>query len=116
MMAMKKFRLDRQNGKLMGVCSGFANYLGVDATFVRIGVVLVTLLGAFPWTLIAYAVAAWAAKPKQGDYGLDGIATARTSTRDLMLNTRDIDRRLAEVDTYVANSNSSLASEIEKLR
>ena len=115
-MAMKKFQLDRQNGKLMGVCSGLGNYLGVDATFVRIGMVLVTLLGAFPWTLIAYGVAAWAAKPKQAGYGLDGIATARTSTRDLMLNTRDIDRRLAEVDTYVANSNSSLASEIEKLR
>lgn len=116
-MAMKKFRLDKPNGKLMGVCSGLANYLGVDATFVRIGVVVVTLLGAFPWTLIAYGVAAWAAKPKlSGDYGLENIGAGRASTHDLKLNMRDIDRRMAEVETYVTNSNSSLANEIEKLR
>jgi hypothetical protein len=29
---------------------------------------------------------------------------------------RDIDRRMAEVETFVTNSNSSLASEIDKLR
>jgi phage shock protein C len=116
-MAMKKFHLDKRNGKFMGVCSGLADYLGVDATLVRIGVVVVTLLGAFPWTLIAYGVAAWAAKPKNIDnYGMEGFAAPRTSTRDLHLSMRDIDRRMAEVETYVTNSNSSLANEIEKLR
>lgn len=116
-MAMKKFHLDKKNGKFMGVCSGLADYLGVDATLVRVGVVVVTLLGAFPWTLIAYGVAAWAAKPKSIDaYGMDGAGVTRTSTSDLRLNMRDIDRRMAEVETYVTNSNSSLANEIEKLR
>ena len=116
-MAMKKFHLDKRNSKLMGVCSGLANYLGVDPTFVRIGVVVVTLLGAFPWTLIAYGIAAWAAKPKEArGYGMESIGPVRTSTRDLKLDMRDIDRRMAEVETYVTNANSGLASEIEKLR
>jgi phage shock protein C len=37
------FRLDRYNGKMMGVCGGIANYAGVDPTLVRIGFVV----GAF---------------------------------------------------------------------
>jgi len=114
-MALKKFYLDKQNAKFKGVCSGLANYLGVHPTFVRIGAVVVTLLGAFPWTLIAYGVAAWAAENRPS-YGDDYVTMPRTSTKDLSLNMRDIDRRMAEVDHYVASSNNSLAHEIEKLR
>ncbi len=40
------FRLDKDRAKLMGVCSGLADYFGVDVTMVRIGVVVATLLGA----------------------------------------------------------------------
>ena len=40
------FRLDRANGKLMGVCAGLGNSLGVDPVIVRIGFVLGTLCGA----------------------------------------------------------------------
>ena len=47
-----KFYLDKQNGKWMGVCSGIADYTGIDVVWVRVGAVLVTLMGAFPWTLI----------------------------------------------------------------
>jgi phage shock protein C len=116
-MAWKKFTLDKQNAKFWGVCSGIGRHLGVDPTFVRIAAVVVTLLGAFPWTLIAYGLAAWLAKPAtalayEGDEGRVG----RVSTKDLRLNMRDIDRRMAEVEQYVTSSNSSLASEIEKLR
>ena len=41
----RSFRLDRQNGKIWGVCSGIANYFGIDATVVRIGFVAGTLIG-----------------------------------------------------------------------
>ena len=56
-----KFYLDKQNKKWLGVCSGIADYTGLDVTLVRIGLVVLTLLGGFPWTLIAYWVAAWMA-------------------------------------------------------
>lgn len=116
-MALKKFHLNKSDGKFMGVCSGIADYFGVDATFVRIAAIVVTLLGAFPWTLLAYGVAAWAAKPADAlAYDAESSRGGRVSTKDLRLNMRDIDRRMAEVEQYVTSSNSSLASEIEKLR
>jgi phage shock protein C len=112
-MALKTFTLDKRNAKMMGVCAGLARYFGIDATLVRIAVVLVTLAGAFPWTLIAYGLAALIAKPSSR---ADAELNRSVSTKDLRLNMRDIDRRMAEVEHYVTSSNSSLASEIEKLR
>ncbi|HEV2748533.1 MAG TPA: PspC domain-containing protein [Allosphingosinicella sp.] len=113
----KKFHLDRRNGKVMGVCAGIADYFGIDATFVRIGAVVVTLLGAFPWTLIAYGVAAWLAKPKPyGAYEAEDVRAVRGSTHALRRDMTDIDRRMAEVETYVTSANGSLAREIEQLR
>ncbi len=32
-----KFYLDKRNGKIMGVCSGIADYTGIDVTLIRIG-------------------------------------------------------------------------------
>ena len=51
------FRLDRQNGKIWGVCSGIANYTGIDATWVRIGFVLGTLIGFGSLVLVYLAIA-----------------------------------------------------------
>ena len=39
------FRLDKNDGKLFGVCSGLANWSGIDAAIWRIGFVAATLLG-----------------------------------------------------------------------
>lgn len=113
---MKKFHLDRRNGKMMGVCAGLANYFGIDPVIVRIGVVVTTLLGGFPWTLIAYGAAAWAAKPQPLGYDGEESPKLRTSSRDVRETMREIDRRMAEVETYVTSSNNRLAREIEELR
>ena len=116
MKSRRKFQLDKRNGKLMGVCAGIANYLRTDPTFIRIGAVVVTLLGAFPWTLIAYGLAAWFAKPKPFSSGDEEIRPLRTSTRAVRDSMRDIDRRMAEVESYVTSSETRLAREIEELR
>jgi len=39
------FRLNKSEGKIMGVCAGLADYSGIDATIIRIAAVLLTLLG-----------------------------------------------------------------------
>lgn len=39
------FRLDKTNAKLMGVCSGLANYTGIETVWLRIGFVVASLLG-----------------------------------------------------------------------
>ncbi len=40
-----KFYLDKQNAKWSGVCAGIADYSGIDALWVRVGAVLLTLMG-----------------------------------------------------------------------
>ena len=59
-----KFYLDKQNAKWSGVCAGIADYSGIDVLWVRVGAVLLTLMGGFPWTLIAYWMVAWMGTPK----------------------------------------------------
>jgi phage shock protein PspC (stress-responsive transcriptional regulator) len=39
------FRLDKANGKLMGVCSGLANYTGIETVWIRVGFVAASLFG-----------------------------------------------------------------------
>ena len=120
-----KFYVDKQNKKWLGVCAGIADYTGIEVTWVRIGTVLITLMGGFPWTLIAYLAAAWIASPKP--YGLyedaeeakfwQGVRRSPAhSTRDVRAKFRDIDRRLADVEMYYTSRNSRLADEIDSLR
>jgi phage shock protein C len=120
-----KFYLDKQNSKWLGVCSGIADYTGVDVTWVRIGTVVLTLAGGFPWTLIAYCLAAWMADAKP--YGLydtpedakfwQGVrSNPKRSTAEVRSTFRDIDRRLADIEMHYTSRNSTLANEIDSLR
>ncbi len=53
----KTFRLDKANGKLWGVCGGIADYLGIDATLVRVAFALGTIVG-FGSLILVYAAIA----------------------------------------------------------
>ena len=120
-----KFYLDKRNAKFLGVCSGIADYTGIDATWIRIGVVLGTLFGA-GFLVVAYFVIAWIAEKKpyalydqdadtQAFWQKARVAPQRT-IRDVNSSFRDIDRRLRDIEGYVTSSNRRLASEIESLR
>ena len=112
-----KFYLDKQNAKWKGVCAGIADYTGVDVLWVRLGTVMLTLMGGFPWTLIAYVITAWMAHQKPVYLYTDdreeqkfwqGVrqSPART-TRDIRSRFREIDHRLAEMETYYVSNNKS---------
>ncbi|RZF66347.1 envelope stress response membrane protein PspC [Sphingomonas populi] len=120
-----KFYLDKHNRKWLGVCSGIADYTGIDATWVRVGAVVLTVAGGFPWTLLAYGLVAWMADAKP--YGLydskedqkfwQGVRSNPTrSTAEVRSKFRDIDRRLADIETMYTSRNTRLADEIESLR
>lgn len=120
-----KFYLDKQNAKWLGVCSGLADYTGIDVTWVRVGVIVLTVMGGFPWTLIAYLVAAWLAEPKPTGLYDDaedakfwqGVrANPSRSARDVRSRFRDIDRRLSDIEVHYTSSNARLAREIDSLR
>ncbi|PKB19620.1 phage shock protein C (PspC) family protein [Novosphingobium kunmingense] len=50
------FRLGRSQAKLMGVCSGIADYFGIDVTLVRVAWALGTILGMGSLVLIYIAI------------------------------------------------------------
>lgn len=121
-----RFYLDKRNGKLFGVCSGIADYLGINPLWVRIFMVVSTLAGLGFITVPGYILVALLAGPKPAELydaspaeerfwqGMR-IAPSRT-LHDSRSRFRDIDRRLRDVETYVTSSNRSLAAEIDRLR
>lgn len=120
-----RFYLDKRNGKVMGVCAGIADYTGLDVTLVRLGLVAAIVLGAGA-LLPVYFIAGWIAKDQPREIAAEskderkfwqGVrASPSQSARDIRGRMREIDRRLADIETYVTTENRSLASEIEQLR
>lgn len=55
--ATREFRLDRQNGKVFGVCSGIGRYFGIDPMWVRVGFAAGTILGFGTFILVYLAIA-----------------------------------------------------------
>jgi phage shock protein C len=118
-----RYYRDKQNGKLAGVCSGLADYTGIEALWVRLGVILLTI--AFGWPLIAYFVIAWLAPVKPVDLYASreeqkfwqGVrANPARSARDVRASFRELDRRLADIELYYTSRNKRLEDEIESLR
>jgi len=54
----KKFGLDRQRGKIAGVCSGLARYFGIDPLIVRLVFAVGAIAGFGSFILIYLAI--WA--------------------------------------------------------
>jgi phage shock protein C len=123
--ARTRFYRDKQNGKLMGVCAGIADYTGVDVLWIRVSAVLLTLLGMGWATIPAYFLVGLFAdvrplhlygnRDEQQFWQRVRQSPSRTA-REVRARFRDIDRRLAEVEAYYVSSNPGLSAEIEKLR
>lgn len=118
------FYRDKQNAKLMGVCSGIADYTGVNAIWIRlgfIGLVFMTGGGIIPF----YFLTGLLANKKPAHLYVDQQEqkfwqrvrqSPRRTARDVRASFRDIDRRLADVELYYVTSNPRLSEEIERLR
>lgn len=119
-----RFYRDKLNGKFMGVCAGIADYTGVDVLWVRLGFVGLVMLGA-PMVIPAYfLVGIFAAKKPEHLYTdrleqkfWQGVRQSpRRTAREVRARFRDIDHRLAEVESFYVSSNPRLSAEIERLR
>ena len=121
-MARGEFYLDKSNAKLSGVCAGLADYTGVDALWVRIAVVFLTLFVSFI-TIPMYIVAAVAANKKpmshysevEEERLLRRMQRGRDKGR-YRSELSDMDRRVAEIEARYSTSNARLAAEIDSLR
>jgi phage shock protein C len=115
---------DKQNAKLMGVCSGIADYTGVDAIWVRLAFLFLLCMtgGAI---LPFYFLAGILLNKKPAELYVDRDEqkywqrvrqSPKRTAREIRARFRDVDRRLAEVETYYVTSNPRLSAEIERLR
>ena len=59
----RKFILNRQDAKLMGVAAGLADYTGTDPLLIRLALVLAALLTG-PVALVMYFVTGWLASDR----------------------------------------------------
>ena len=58
----KKLTLSRKNHKIAGVCGGFADYLDIDVTLVRILWLMLVFFGG--WGIFSYFIA-WIVMPEE---------------------------------------------------
>lgn len=119
-----KFYLDKQDGKVLGVCAGIADYTGIDVTMVRIGMVALTFF-AGGMTVPVYFITAWIApnrpyglydSPEDAKFWQGVRSNPSRSTAEVRSTFRDLDRRLADIETFYTSRNSRLADEIDSLR
>ena len=115
---------DKQHGKVAGVAAGIADYTGVDALIIRIGLI-VLVFASGGWVLLAYILAAIMAPVKPVDLYLpreeqkfwQGVRAAPGRTaREVQSRYRAIDRRLADLEALYTSRNRDLAREIDDLR
>ncbi|WP_128893231.1 envelope stress response membrane protein PspC [Erythrobacter sp. HKB08] len=115
---------DKQNAKLMGVCSGIADYTGVNALWVRLAVLALTFMTG-GMTIPAYFIAGLLLNKKPPHLYVDQEEqvywqrvrqSPKRTAREIRSRMRDVDRRLAEVESFYVSSNPRLTAEIERLR
>ena len=119
-----RFYRDKRNGKVMGVCAGIADYTGFDVSLVRVGFLAALFMsggGILPFYFIMGFVSP--TKPvalervdREEQQFWQGVRASPTrAARDIRSRLKDIDRRIADIESYVTTENRSLAREIEAL-
>jgi phage shock protein C len=120
-----RFYRDKTNGKVMGVCAGIADYTGFDANLVRV-CFLATVFMSGGSVLPFYFIAGFVTPKKPHALEMAGTeerqfwqgvrASPTRTAADIRSRFRDVDRRLADIESYVTTENRSLAREIDQLR
>lgn len=116
---------DKQNAKFMGVCSGMADYTGVNVLWVRLLTIMLTFI-LTGFTIPAYILMGlllnkkpphlYSADPKETKYWQGVRQSPKRTAREIRARMKDVDRRLAQVESYYVSGNNGLSAEIEKLR
>jgi phage shock protein C len=109
----------------MGVCAGIADYTGFDVGLVRICFIATVFMSGGS-ILPVYFIAGFmspvrprGAAPEDAEEQRfwQGVrASPARAASDIRSRFRDLDRRLADVESYVTSENRSLAREIDQLR
>jgi phage shock protein C len=115
---------DKANAKLLGVCAGIADYTGISTFWVRLMMIALGFV-MFPLNVIAYFVLGIVldkkpshlyVEPAEQKYWQGVRQSPKRTAREIRARMKDIDRRLADVETYYVSNNVRLSAEIERLR
>ena len=119
-----RFYRDKRHGKMFGICAGIADYTGFDVALVRVAFLAAMFMsggGILPFYFIAAMVTP--TKPsvlervdsEEKQFWQGVRASPTRAARDIRSRLKDIDRRIADIESYVTTENRSLAREIEAL-
>jgi phage shock protein C len=107
---------DPDNGVMMGVCAGIADYFGIARWIVRVGAIV--LLFAFTFmTVIVYFGLGLALKPKPLDlyanadeerFWRDARVDPKRTVGDLQSKYRAIEKRIRDAEAFVTSSEFKL--------
>jgi phage shock protein C len=119
-----KYYRDKQNAKLMGVCSGLEDYTGIEAIWWRLAFIIMTVAFGGVGIPIYFVLGVLSQKKpahlyvdRQEQKYWQGVRQSpQRASREIRARFRDIDRRLAEVENHYVSSNPRLNAEIERLR
>ena len=121
---------DPVNGKLAGVCAGFANYFGVEVWLIRILVISAGLLGGTFLVLLAYVALAFMLEKQpmtysenikaQQDHTLKSKPWQKGQSPEQLLGVleRDferIDGKIRNMEAYVTSDTFRVDREFSKL-
>lgn len=119
-----RFYRNKAEAKWLGVCSGIADYTGVDVVWIRVAFFM-SIFMTQGMTLLAYIVTGMLAPTKPLELYADkkeekfwqGVRQSPArSAREVRASFREIDRRLARVEEHYVDNNRALSAEIESLR
>lgn len=110
----KLWRLPEQ-GKLMGVCAGLADYLDIPVRLIRVIVVLSLFFGLFMFTLVAYLVLGFVLDPKPADAPDERPPSASELLDQLAEALNRDEKSVREIERYVTSETFSVRSRFRQL-
>ncbi|MGK3141889.1 envelope stress response membrane protein PspC [Pantoea sp. C2G6] len=116
MMKGRKLWRKPEEGKLMGVCAGLAEYLDIPVRLLRIIVVLSLFFGLFMFTVVAYFVLGYVldAKPAALKEG-ERQPSASELLDQLESALQQDERSVRDVERYVTSETFSVRSRFRQI-
>lgn len=111
----KLWRLPDQ-GRIKGVCAGFADYLDVSVTLVRFVTVLSMVFGLFMFTLVAYIALAFILEPRPARLEKEVLPpSARDLLGELEHELQSNEQSLRDAERYITSETFSVRSRFRQL-
>jgi len=116
MMKGRKLWRKPDEGKLMGVCAGLAEYLDIPVRLLRVIVVLSLFFGLFMFTVVAYFLLGFVLDVKPANVTEDERQLSASELLDQLESALQRDERsVRDVERYVTSETFSVRSRFRQI-